>query len=275
MCHDAATTYLSKQSIVNKWAKTQPDGGTLGMLECGARAFDWRPKLLANGSLVMHHGNVQVSHDMGSAVKEIIAWLGVNGTATEELVVLGITDCDGGDNCTQAVSQLLKDLGVAFITNCSSLKDLTVTQAAQRAALPSGGSLLAINSCWVENYDPSIGCSGFGKKEIYTCYNDSTTKDFPLQRMWKYLDSVSTTGPPLDGQLYTHQAIWQETDESVAIGELFGSSLLLDETWSNFNALVASRIESGQLNSSRINMVEVNNICDGGLRLLSVLRSLP
>lgn len=44
---------------------------------------------------------------------------------------------------------------------------------------------------------------------------------------------------------------------------------------STLNELIAARIESGQLNSSRINMVEVNNICDGGLRLLNVLRALP
>jgi len=96
-----------------------------------------------------------------------------------------------GDFFDQAVSSLLQELGVVFVTNCSSLKDLTVQDASKLSRLSSGGSLLAINSCWQENYDPSIACSGFGQKgDIYTCYTNSSTKEFPLDRMWKYLDSV-------------------------------------------------------------------------------------
>lgn len=275
MSHDAATTYLEKKNILNRWAKTQPDGGTATLLDCGARAFDWRPKLLKNGTLVMHHGGVQVNYEMRTALEEMIKWLSANGTQVEDLVVLGVTDCDGGDACMQAVETLLKQLGVEFVANCSTLKGMTVQQAAKLSALPSGGSLLATNSCWAMNYDPSVACSGFGAKgELYTCYNDSKTKQFPLDRMWKYLDSVSEIGPPADGQMYTHQAIWQETDESVIVGELYNSSLLADETRSSLNALVTGRILSGALNSSRINMVEVNNICNGGLQLLQVLRNL-
>lgn len=85
---------------------------------------------------------------------------------------------------------LLADLKIPFVSNCSILKDLSVAKAAQLAILPTGGSLLAINNCWVENYDPSVACSGILEEKIYTCYNNSKTKDFPLQRMWKYLDSV-------------------------------------------------------------------------------------
>lgn len=301
MAHDAATTYLHEGSGIAQWAKTQVDGGTASLLSCGARAFDWRPKLLENGSLVMHHGGVQISYDMRTAVQDIILWLQKNGTSMQDMVVLGITDCVGGDNCTQAVARLLKELEVPFITDCSVLNNLTVSQAALYSSLPTGGSLLAYNSCWIENYDPSIACSGFMQKdesmrgtsvvvveavdkesgrtvkrqeEIYSCYNNSTTKDFPLTRMWEYLDEVSAAGPPSDGQMYTHQAIWQETDESVVVGEYFNSSLLLDETRSSLNALITARIKSGALNASRINMVEINNVCDGGLQLLSVLRGL-
>jgi hypothetical protein len=45
MTHDAATTYLKGGGIhqINNWTKTQPDGGPAGQLNCGARAFDWRP----------------------------------------------------------------------------------------------------------------------------------------------------------------------------------------------------------------------------------------
>lgn len=46
MAHDAATTYLTKAnsySTVDRFTKTQPDGGIQGLLSCGARAFDLRP----------------------------------------------------------------------------------------------------------------------------------------------------------------------------------------------------------------------------------------
>ena len=41
--HGAAlfdNTFLGLHQI-NDWAKTQPDGGTGGLLKCGARSFDW------------------------------------------------------------------------------------------------------------------------------------------------------------------------------------------------------------------------------------------
>ena len=47
MVHDAATSYLKGGTLhqINDWAKTQVDGGAQGELNCGARAFDWRPSL--------------------------------------------------------------------------------------------------------------------------------------------------------------------------------------------------------------------------------------
>ena len=41
------------------------------------------------------------------------------------------------------------------------------------------------------------------------------------------------------------------------------------------NALVTARIKSGQINSSHLNVVEVNNVCDGGQELLAVIRAIP
>ena len=41
MVHNAATTYLPGGILhqINNWAKTQPDGGISGLLDCGARCF--------------------------------------------------------------------------------------------------------------------------------------------------------------------------------------------------------------------------------------------
>ena len=48
MSHDAASTYLKGGAThpINNWTKTQPDGGPSALLDCGTRAFDWRPEII-------------------------------------------------------------------------------------------------------------------------------------------------------------------------------------------------------------------------------------
>ena len=117
---------------------------------------------------------------------------------------------------------------------------------------------------------------------FYTCYTDSSSKAMPIARMLAYLQAVANSGPPLDGQLYAMQvvavacgceatrrgrlaglvrawqALWQQSTASTAIGELEGSSLLLDEVKSQLHVLLEQWITSKQLNSSAINMLEAN-----------------
>ena len=85
---------------------------------------------------------------------------------------------------------------------------------------------------------------------------------------------MSAAGPPADGRLYSHQALWQETDASVAIGVLHGSSLLEDERRSGLNAQLSERVADGSFDAKRANLVEVNNVCDGGAALLAALRAV-
>ena len=315
----------------------------------------------------MHHGSIDVEHDMGAALDEMVAWAGKSGTAADgrDLVHLGITDCDGGSACVTAVRALLEARNITTVGACSQLQGLTVAEAFSRYKLPGGGAIMATFGCWSEHYDPAVACSGIGSKVqlataaaaaaaaaidgravpavaderrqvatstspparnsnqwaeaqlraqdmlrqaatassssssssstqatqraaalarfpssvssplsmYYTCYADSSTKAFPLNRMWSYIDGVVADGPPADGSLYSVQCIWQETTNSVIVGELHGSTLLDDEKSSQLNALLASRIKSGQFNISRINLVEVNNVCDGGPALLAALRA--
>ena len=47
---------------------------------------------------------------------------------------------------------------------------------------------------------------------------------------------------------------------------------MLDEVKSNINHLLVDRIESKVWNVSRVNFVEVNNVCDGGPALLKALQ---
>lgn len=297
MAHDAATSYLQGGLLhqVNNWAKTQADGGAKGMLDCGARGFDWRPSVHDDGTVVMHHGEVIIHHEMGQALDEMVAWCEAN-PAPEDLVVLGITDIEGDRS---KVTALLEARNISYVEDCSDLKDLTVEAAAKRSALPNGGSLLATFDCWVGHYEPAVTCSGWGdtmrrtgsdapellsnatkaalldEALVYTCYADSSTKAFPLDRMWSYLANVSIAGPPSDGQLYTAQALWEESATTIAIGEAHGSTLLLDEAWSKLNAQLADRIRSGVWDVKRINFVEVNNVCDDGANLLAALRAIP
>jgi len=303
MVHDAATSYLEGGLVhqINDWAKTQPDGGAQGELNCGARAFDWRPSVQSDGTVKMHHGGVTIDHPMADSLDEMVNWCAANGTDPSDLVVLGITDCEGSE-CVDAVKQLLTARSITYISDCSQLSGVTVSDIYNRTTLPGGGAILAIFDCWQENYDPSVACSGFGDKEstqkldsagvaqavsaahqmnqtaaagfTYSCYRDSSSKAFPLNRMVKYINNTVTAGPPENGQLYTVQCLWQETASSVTVGELHGSTLLDDESRSGLNSLVTGMITQNQIDTSRLNMMEVNNICDGGLELLAALRSI-
>ena len=181
------------------------------MMDCGARAFDWRPKLDKDG-LIMHHGGINVNHPMGDALDDMTTWA-TKHPGVEDLVFLMITDCEGsahGQSCTDAVKAALSSRHITYITDCSTLKNMNVSQAHQRAKLPGGGAILAVFDCWESYYDSSIACSGYKSddvrqmangtptlrtgKDAYTCYNDSSTKAFPLQRMWEYVNKTTDSG---------------------------------------------------------------------------------
>ena len=54
MAHDAATTYLSGDNVVTKWAQTQPPGGFAKLLDCGAR---FRSAALPASGWEAYHGS--------------------------------------------------------------------------------------------------------------------------------------------------------------------------------------------------------------------------
>ena len=298
--HDAATTYL-KPGLINRWAKTQQSGGISGMLECGARSFDWRPHLSKDGSLVMHHSFDIIQHSMSDAMDEVLKWSmerPLNKSA-DDFVVLGIFDCtsdEKGGDCLEAVSKLFAKKNITYIGDCSSVawNKLTVSNAIEKFAMPPkglGAPVMAINSCWNADYTcPECSCSGFGGGSLggsgggrskektnrieYTCYNNSTSKKFPLDRMFNYLQKTINGGPPKSGMFYSLQALWEETPESVIVSGLHGSSLLLDEVKSDFNHLLVERMKDGTLNVTKANFLEVNNVCHGGKELIETFREM-
>jgi hypothetical protein len=262
------------------------------MLSCGVRAFDWRPFLQEDGTVYMHHANKIIKTPMTEAMDDILSWTAKNNNGAFDFVMLGITACISFNNshqnsaCRTAVDQILKKRNITVVSN-NTLRTMTAADAAERGKLPSGGSMLACHNCWEMHYNKSINCAGFGgnekqtheiikKKESwsYTCYSDSSTKSYPLNRMWSYLNQVSVDGPPRDGRLYSAQALWQESVGDITVGTLHGSSLLKDESKSQLNSLLIDRITTNKWNASKINMVEINNVCDGGVALKKVLDNL-
>ena len=114
-CSDKLLETRSCQPV----GKTQ-SGGISAMLNCGARFFDWRPKLKSDGSLIMHHGPINVDYQMSKVLNELILW-SLNRTDSPEknFVVLGITDCDGGSVCTRATRNELERHNITFLSDCA------------------------------------------------------------------------------------------------------------------------------------------------------------
>eukprot|EP00041_Stephanoeca_diplocostata_P033021 m.1078380 g.1078380 ORF g.1078380 m.1078380 type:complete len:320 (-) comp24253_c0_seq1:131-1090(-) len=267
--HDSATGYLEADGIIKKtvydWTKTQV-GGLGQQLGCGARAFDWRPSLV-NGVVMMHHGAITIKHKMADAITEVVTFANAN-PADEDLIVLAVTACAGGDQCLPEAIKILNAVNISVITDCTALAGLSYADALERSHLSGGGHVLAVVDCLISNYEPSIACSGTDHGD-YTCYNDSKTKAFPLNRMLTYLEKIGQTPPATTGYLSSTQALWQESDESVVIGELHLSSLLLDESRSNLNEIVTGNVAN---NTYRyINFLEMNDVCHGGQQLRDIL----
>ena len=63
--HDTGTVYLHADNpvdeIVYRFTRTQNANNVTALLDCGARAFDWRPELNGN-TLGFFHGPIFVNH---------------------------------------------------------------------------------------------------------------------------------------------------------------------------------------------------------------------
>ena len=89
--HDAMTGEMNEERdyIVSKWTKTQ-NNTIIEQLNCGARAFDYRPYLNDNGDIYAHHGPIVIHKTLKSTLVEIIEWGHKNPT---ELVVITFSHC--------------------------------------------------------------------------------------------------------------------------------------------------------------------------------------
>jgi len=169
--HDAGTVYLNATNALDdvfvRFAQTQSGGGVAALLDCGVRAFDWRPSLAADGSLGFAHGPEFVNHSMAAAAREVAAWARSHAAEEEDaLVLLIVADCNGAA-CDAAAAAAFAAAGIPLLAGaegCAVASDLTLGAAVAAGALAGGGAALAIANCpgAPENtYDDRLSCTGF------------------------------------------------------------------------------------------------------------------
>lgn len=272
MSHDAATSYLdSKLNVIESYTQTQAPGTLASQLDCGARAFDYRPYLGKDGELIAHHGSVKVNASMRDSVEGIVDWLKADVPGRSgELVVLYTSHCESdGDKdsqaqrCTDATAQLLQDMGVAALSDCAPLENLTVEGAKQMGRVEGGGSLLAIAGCVNENYDSNVNCYGFvNKVEPYCCYGKR--KEVAWNTFEAYLNNTAGPSSTSFDNLWMLQAHWQSDAVSIPLGDLHRSSVLQDEDKAGVNKWLAAALRARALPYATLSLVELDNVCDGG-----------
>lgn len=168
--HDAGTGYLDPFSsgfiddIVYRFTRTQV-GGIYQQLDCGSRAFDWRPSLGAAG-LGFAHGAIYVNHSMQAAAADVVRWANEHSHDQEDaLVILNVADCNG-QSCINETVAAFAAVGLPVVSGggCSLASDWTLGAAMDAAALPGGGHAVALVNCPqapVNTYDDRCSCTGF------------------------------------------------------------------------------------------------------------------
>jgi hypothetical protein len=238
--HDTGTVYLTPTSALTealyRFTRTQTGASVTDLLDCGARAFDWRPSL-TGGTLGFAHGPVFINHSMAAAAAEVVAWASAHAAEAEDaLVLLVVADCNG-DACNAASLAAFAAAGLPALTSCAAASDLTLSAAMAAGALAGGGHALALVNCPsspVDTYDDRLSCTGFfnvsqgeafeaavaaclsapsaaellacvqavaGIADVpdhYACYTDGSGRNqsVPLQRLQDWLFSTASVPPP-------------------------------------------------------------------------------
>lgn len=278
LSHDAATSMLDvKLNVVSAYTQTQAQGSLSSQLDCGSRAFDYRPYLKKDNTVIAHHGTIKVDSLMKDSVQDIINWL-AQPQNVDELVVLYVSHCEAdGDSssqesrCVDASADILQEMNVSTIRgDCSPLATLTVGDALAQGKLPNAGSLLAIYDCANENFVQAVNCWGVHNKREYSCYGKN--KEVAWDALAGYLNSTASPLATAADNLWLLQAHWQSNTVSVPLGDLHRSSVLKDESKAGVNAWLAEQLKNRALPYETLSFVELDNVCDGGLAVLEALR---
>lgn len=261
MSHDSATGEIieKRDNIVTDWSKTQ-SSGLVSQLNCGARAFDYRP-FYYNSTLHAHHGAFLILKPMQESLIEVINWC---NTHQDSLVIIYLSHFAGDEGCRDASIGLLESMNINTMTDCDEIGAITFEDAFSRSTLEGGGHLLGIVECVNEYYDSTINCYGLN----YVCY-DPISSAKPWAMMTEY--ALNTTSTLREPGLWMNQVHWQSDAMTDVLGSLHNSSLILDTTRSQINLWVAMQVYSHAWNF--INFVEVNEVCDYGLEIYSALQT--
>lgn len=282
MAHDAGTGYESKYycnalNPVGNYAVCQR-GNFTEQLNCGARGFDIRPYKRSDGSLVMHHGGFVYNVLVKDALQEVLDWL---ESHPEELVIVFVQYVSGdteelGHEGVAESNALVNSMGfVQMKMKDYFLRKMTVRKALQQGKIGHGGAGFFVYSFGDDGYDESVSC---WHPQIPGGWSEKCTGT-PTQRLGRYtalheylLEQFNGDQFPLaDGLLWNTQAHWQYSAGSIATGLSQMSCILAEESAANVNGLLAEDIAQG--NYKRMNVVQMDFVCDSGKDVFKAMRS--
>jgi hypothetical protein len=292
MSHNAGTGYLTSNigisGATNLYTKNQ-FGSVYDQLSNGARALDVRPKLLQNGTIILHHGAIGIGTTLETLVTDAMKWCTDN---PDELVLIFHANLaydnnmyPDADTAVEALSQVYDSLGVPY-AECGDVYGLTVEEAMEMALLSSGGYLLALDQH--DAYASFCAKTNWISDQVVTCYPNNTlpctnSKSPALAMLKEYAlactnneatDSTSVLGPPqsLDAWPFNIiQGLWQVDTHSAALGVAHVSSVIDDNTKSRINAHLVDWIYNEEFDT--ISLLMVDHVALNGNALLSVLRN--
>jgi hypothetical protein len=169
--HDTGTVYLDRDDptlteIIYRFTITQDATNVTQLLECGIRAFDWRPSF-TNNILGFAHGPIFVNHSMQSAAREVVNWANDNASENEDsLVILIVADCNSQE-CNDLAEAAFKAEGIPVMVNetgCAIASDFTLGAVMDASKLVGGGHAIAIMNCpssSIPTYDETLSCTGY------------------------------------------------------------------------------------------------------------------
>eukprot|EP00978_Attheya_sp_CCMP212_P021641 scaffold63484_cov47-Attheya_sp.AAC.2 len=308
LSHNAATGYIQRASatsygasLTRAYSKNQV-GTAYDQLNNGARALDLRPRLLSNGTVMFQHDSINIFVAFETLISDVARWCTDNAN-DEELVLLlpshfayqtsdyNDDGGEGGNSMVSAMSRIYQKYGINYL-HCSEIYGLTVAEAMELAALPTGGYLLALDG--QDYYGTFCGKDNWVEESLITCRNayssincaapnvkDDTKEPFASLKEYvlasannEATDSTSILGPPADLETYPFneiQALWQVDATSAAAGVSRLSSILNDNTESRVNERMVGLIYSSSFKA--ISLFAVDNVAVNGNALLSVLRN--
>jgi len=198
--HDAGTVYLDQNDqtldeIIYRFTRTQDATNVTQLLNCGIRAFDWRPSY-TDGILGFAHGSIFVNHSMQSAAEEIFQWASDNAAEAEDsLVILVVADCNSQE-CNDLAEAAFKAEGIPVIVGdaeCAVASDFTLGSVMTASQLSRGGHAIAIMNCpssSIPTYDDTLSCTGFVNSTEGAAFEAAIEECISLSSPQAFLDCV-------------------------------------------------------------------------------------